>query len=1487
VTVAFSSIGTSASGSTTVAPSYPASIASGDYLTCVVTSGATSSETPTTPTGWTLLGTGASTDGSFGVDTGPRRVTVFGRIADGTESGTLTVSITNGNTCRGSIIRWTKSALFGWNVVGSGGNDSTSGTGFSATTGAIDWAVGDCTLVAVGQRVDSATQSSQSLTATGITFGTRTNRRTDADTTGNDHRHVIDTFAATTAGTGSQAPTWAYTASASVSGGLVIVRLREVANSPIAGLAGPESGTANNATTTVRPVAGVAQATGTSQTPRSGRTPGRAQAVGVANNPRAATEPIHLTFSGGTPLTGTWTTPSFTPPANSKILVIGRASRENHLTAFNWSLTDSVGTLTWTKDYTATTWPNESSAYARSLVLFTTTTTTSPGSMTVTLDPWATADTGRFAAAVIILKPEQYNPDTLIGIGPAAAANSVSANETQVALGGPTITPTYAVFFSEDAGPNVTWATPPAGWVAKSTADTGVYIGARILRSEADADGSVQTSYTGTSAFDCAAIAFELNPWPYPPGTASAEGSAHNAGIGRYQTTADLVANILIPQGQVLAWMPTAVTATAKTEAGWEQGQFSTFVNDDTSPSYGHWYPNTAPTGPAYANADYNMVASIPNAFSGSGYVEHILTTGYTDAYATQSWRTLDQAGNELPATAVYSWRMKFHEPMTFDNFADPLYGFVQQFQIYQLQPVQGVIIGFGAGKRNSFDSQMRWYVDLKDRGVWDIAHVNSPEIPVGDWIHMEAQALITDQANGYLRLWQDGVIVIDYSGPTVLSAWTRLGCSWGIYGTLLTVGNPTNVVHVDFDECLISTALTYTQLLLPSAPGGMGDPVRAGLAQGTGTGNQAAAKVSAPAGVASGTGTAQTPRTGRTPGVAQGTGTARNTTRPTVTSVDGQPITNGVAFTVHGSGFTTNGGNIWLGTSATDHTIGAVQQTNVTVWDDATATVTAVTTGLPTTAYVWVEAFLGGGDGWSSSGFSVTVAVAGTNGPAGLAAGTGTGQGVTSKVGPGASTAPSTGTGANATITASGNTATGLASATGTGQGATSKSSPVVQASSSTGTASNATTASSGNTVTGVAAGSGTGSNATVLTGAQAQAQVASSTGTGQTATTKASGNTVTGVAQATGTGQGASGGIGGGAGPAAGTGTAPNATTKASGNTITEVAPATGTATNASISTSSATNAQAGLAVGTGTARDVVGRFILAGAATGPGSAADATVSVRVPALLATATGTAQGPTVVTGTLAAAGLAAGTGTGRNPATTSSGNANPGTATATGTATDPGVSGRTQAAASSGTGTAPNPTTIKAVAAQAGTATAGTTAYGATVLLARIAQAEGAFALGLGQGAVAYVVSAGRANAGGATARGAAYGAIRRPIFTGGLPVLLEPQTLTVITPTGGGLDGFGNTTWDYGVGATRRDIIGWIQQDQRTEGFQPGRDPLEESWLLITNDTGITGRDRIYWGAHPLGPITFEIEGPPEPAYRPGTGFHHTEATMRRLVG
>ena len=236
-TVTFGNVGTGSSGGASVVPNFPTGITAGQYLLLHVTSGATNDETPTTPSGWTLLATGTGTDGTvFGVDNGPRRATIFGREADGTESGSVTVNITNGNTCRGYITRWTRSGSGTWNIASAGGGDSTNDASFSVTFASINWLDGDAVAITVGQNPDTVTQSAQALTATGITFGTRTNQASLADGTGNDHRHVTDTFAAVSGADPAEdaAPTWSYTGSGFCAGGAVIVRLREVIATPSA-----------------------------------------------------------------------------------------------------------------------------------------------------------------------------------------------------------------------------------------------------------------------------------------------------------------------------------------------------------------------------------------------------------------------------------------------------------------------------------------------------------------------------------------------------------------------------------------------------------------------------------------------------------------------------------------------------------------------------------------------------------------------------------------------------------------------------------------------------------------------------------------------------------------------------------------------------------------------------------------------------------------------------------------------------------------------------------------------------------------------------------------------------------------------------------------------------------------------------------------------------------------------------------------------------
>ncbi len=112
-------------------------------------------------------------------------------------------------------------------------------------------------------------------------------------------------------------------------------------------------------------------------------------------------------------------------------------------------------------------------------------------------------------------------------------------------------------------------------------------------------------------------------------------------------------------------------------------------------------------------------------------------------------------------------------------------------------------------------------------------------------------------------------------------------------------------------------------------------------------------------------------------------------------------------------------------------------------------------------------------------------------------------------------------------------------------------------------------------------------------------------------------------------------------------------------------------------------------------------------------------------------------------------------------------------------------------------------------------------------------------------------------------------------------IPDHLLLQTVQRIRPATT-TDTYGNQARNYMVPpAASKDMAAWLQQDNRKEPISEGRDPLEQVWLLITNETDIQGYDRIVFGAQ-----TFEVEGPPAPVYTPA-GFHHVEATLRAVAG
>lgn len=228
--VTWGAIGTGGSGTTSCTPAYPTGIsAATSWLYCVVTGRSNTANTaPTMPAGWTLVGSIEGGAGTFGVDTGSRRVDYFKKdVTVGDETGTVTVSLagTTANTLRASIFRVEVPSGYGTSNSFSAAADATNDTAYTTTSLMLDLAPNDLLLLGVGQNLDTGTATSPAITAAGITFGTLTNRASVAVTNGNDHRHILYSVPVNS-GSASVAATFSYTASAACSGATGFLRLR-------------------------------------------------------------------------------------------------------------------------------------------------------------------------------------------------------------------------------------------------------------------------------------------------------------------------------------------------------------------------------------------------------------------------------------------------------------------------------------------------------------------------------------------------------------------------------------------------------------------------------------------------------------------------------------------------------------------------------------------------------------------------------------------------------------------------------------------------------------------------------------------------------------------------------------------------------------------------------------------------------------------------------------------------------------------------------------------------------------------------------------------------------------------------------------------------------------------------------------------------------------------------------------------------------------
>lgn len=213
----------------TAAPTYPASIAAGDLLLLVVAWANDATVAPTAPAGWAAPRDNTYTGGAgaFGVDAGPRGVSVFYRIADGTESGSVTVTNPGTTpTISAQIIRLSKTGTGGWRIKVVGGGDTTADTAYSVTAASDPGAVaGDLAIVVSAWHPDTATSASPALTWTGTGTATLTARAGSANAAGNDLRATVQSRDIT--GTSTAAPVYTTTLNAAGAGASAIVLVHD------------------------------------------------------------------------------------------------------------------------------------------------------------------------------------------------------------------------------------------------------------------------------------------------------------------------------------------------------------------------------------------------------------------------------------------------------------------------------------------------------------------------------------------------------------------------------------------------------------------------------------------------------------------------------------------------------------------------------------------------------------------------------------------------------------------------------------------------------------------------------------------------------------------------------------------------------------------------------------------------------------------------------------------------------------------------------------------------------------------------------------------------------------------------------------------------------------------------------------------------------------------------------------------------------------
>lgn len=225
--VSFVAIGTKVQNTGANAIPFPAGVAA-DQLAVTGRVLWLSSGTYTTPSGWTFHGELAGGVNSS-ADDHTTKAALYTKELTGSESGTESFG-GSGASNIGVMLTYARTGA-PWSLAYCSGTDDTHGSNRSVTAStSVDLSPGDVVVAVVAVDTDVAlTITGEAITAPGITFGTTT-RRTPASigsTGGQDGN--MDVFEATvTSGSGTVAPTLAFTTTTLQCGPVLFLRMRSL-----------------------------------------------------------------------------------------------------------------------------------------------------------------------------------------------------------------------------------------------------------------------------------------------------------------------------------------------------------------------------------------------------------------------------------------------------------------------------------------------------------------------------------------------------------------------------------------------------------------------------------------------------------------------------------------------------------------------------------------------------------------------------------------------------------------------------------------------------------------------------------------------------------------------------------------------------------------------------------------------------------------------------------------------------------------------------------------------------------------------------------------------------------------------------------------------------------------------------------------------------------------------------------------------------------